>query len=215
MRPTVSSGPRPAPVVDPALVAAAAAQALTEHAAGWLRTAQRQVAVDPRTIRVLFPAVGRQCGSVPLSDPVLTGWGTDDGCRALLLASLALTGDQLVEEVTTVYRHGDRTERRGVLYGLCLLELGAAGLPLVRHALGTGDPDLLAAALGPYAAVHLDQPHYRLGVLRCVAAGVDLGRVHGLAERADAQLRQLLAQQQRERGTPPRELPALLRDIAC
>ncbi|WP_449479656.1 EboA domain-containing protein [Streptomyces rochei] len=49
-------------------------------------------------------------------------------------------------------------------------------LPLVEDALRANDTPLLAAALGPYAARHLDAHQWRHAVLKCLFTGVPVAR---------------------------------------
>ncbi|WP_079101932.1 EboA domain-containing protein [Carbonactinospora thermoautotrophica] len=186
---------------------------LGPDAARWLAGALARIARDPMAIRVLFPAAGRRCGRDPLetSDPGLHGWTVDDAVRGLMLAALPLRGDELAEETAALYRYGDTAERRGVLRALALLDaragLGDRGLPIVRDALRTDDPRLVAVALGPYAAQRLDPPSYRQGVLKCLLLGIPLAEVHGLRERADPPLARMLADFVHERLLAGQEVP--------
>jgi hypothetical protein len=95
-----------------------------------------------------------------------------------------------------------------VLRGLALLPIGDAGLPLVRDALRTNDTRLVAAALGPYAAVHLDPPAWRHGVLKCVFMGIPLSEVDGMDRRVDAELVRMLRSFAEERAAAGRSIPA-------
>jgi hypothetical protein len=76
---------------------------------------------------------------------------------------------------------------------------------LLRDALRTNDPRLVAAALGPCAG-HLDQAAWRQGVLKVVFMGVPLAAVHRLGERADGELAAMLAGLAEERAAAGREL---------
>lgn len=182
---------------------------LTESGAQWLDAAAERIAADAGAIRPLFPAVGRHCGRAPL-DPAADGhgWTVDDAARALLLTRLPLTGPALAQEVGDLYRYGDAAEKRGVLRGLHLLDLGEEALPLVHDALRTNDTRLIAAALGPYGAAHLDPHAYRHGVLKCVFTGVPLAAVSGLRERRDAELARMFTAFARERVAAGRTVPA-------
>ena len=188
---------------------------LTTDAARWLNTAMEQIADAAGAIRTLFPAAGRRCGRAVLDDEALAGWTVDDAARVLLLTRLPLTGRRLADEVADLYRYGDAAEKRGVLRGLALLdlggELGDAGLPLVRDALRTNDTRLVAAALGPYGAARLDAAAYRQGVLKCVFMGVPLAEIAGLPERGDAELARMLGDFARERIAAGRPVPADVR----
>jgi hypothetical protein len=182
---------------------------LTESGAQWLDAATERIAADAGAIRPLFPAAGRHCGRAPF-DPAAGehGWTVDDAARVLLLTRLPLTGPALAQEVGDLYRYGDAAEKRGVLRGLHLLDLGDEALPLVHDALRTNDTRLIAAALGPYGAAHLDAHAYRHGVLKCVFTGVPLAEVAGLRERRDAELARMFTAFARERVAAGRPVPA-------
>jgi hypothetical protein len=171
----------------------------------WLDEALPRVSVEPRAIGSLFPAAGRHCGrDTPLS---LAGWTAQDAARALLLSALPLRGDELAKEVDALYRHGDAAEKRAVLKALPMLPLGDSATELLRDAIRTNDTRLVAAALGPYAT-HLDDATWRQAVLKCVFMGIPLAVVHGLAERADAELATMLAGLAAERRAAGRDMPA-------
>jgi hypothetical protein len=178
---------------------------LTSDAARWLDGAMERVAAAAEAIRSLFPAVGRRCGRAPLDTPA--GWTVDDAVRVLLLTGLPLSGRELAEEVADLYWYGDAAEKRGVLRGLPLLDLGDAALPLLHDALRTNDTRLVAAALGPYGAARLDAAAYRQAVLKCVFMGVPLAEIAGLPERRDAELARMFADFARERIAAGRPVP--------
>lgn len=181
---------------------------LDPQAREWFEAAEEQVRRDPEAIRTLFPAVGRRCGRGPLDDG---SWTVEDAARALLLAALPSTA--MAREAADLYRYGDAAEKRGVLRSLDLSdlndpgELGDEALPLVRDALRTNDTRLIGAALGPYAAAHLDAPAYRQAVLKCVFTGVPLAGVAGLAERTDDELRRMFTDYAAERVAAGRAVP--------
>ncbi|WP_019074761.1 EboA domain-containing protein [Streptomyces hokutonensis] len=182
---------------------------LTPEARRWLTDAVARVGDDPTAVRTVFPAVGRHCGRGPLVD----GWTVADAARARLLAALPLRGAALAEEITALHRYGDSAEQRAVLRSLALLEDADAsfadlGVPLVRAALRGNDTDLIEAALGPYAARHLDEDGYRHAVLKCVFCGIPLDRVAGLTERADRELARMLADFAHERVAAGRDVPS-------
>jgi hypothetical protein len=179
---------------------------LSAAAERWLAGALMRVEADPAAIRTLFPAVGRACGRGPLPEP--PGWTIDDAVRVLLLSALPLTGEPLSAEAADLYWYGGPAEKRAVLRGLALLPIGDAGLPLVRDALRTNDTRLVAAALGPYAAAHLDPPAWRHGVLKCVFMGIPLSEVDGLDRRVDAELVRMLRSFAEERAAAGRPVPA-------
>jgi hypothetical protein len=170
----------------------------------WLAAALERVTAEPTAISGLFPAVSRRCGREPL--PELAGWTVDDAARALLLAVLPLHGTPLVDEVGQLYRYGDAAEKRAVLRALPLLDVGDGGVELLHDAIRTNDPRLVGAALGPYAR-HLDDAMWRQAVLKCVFMNVPLNVVHGLDERADAELATMLAGLAQERRAAGRTMP--------
>jgi hypothetical protein len=170
----------------------------------WLRGSVAAVASSAEAIRSLFPQVGRRCGRGPLA---LAGWTVDDAARTLLAAALPLTGEALAAEVGELYRYGDAAEKRAVLRALPYLDLGDLALPLVADALRTNDTRLVAAALGPYGAEHLDPAGFRQAVLKCVFMGVPLAGVAGLERRADAELARMLRAFARERVSAGRTVP--------
>ncbi|MFT7835966.1 EboA domain-containing protein [Saccharothrix sp. BKS2] len=171
----------------------------------WLTGAERRVRADPTAIRTLFPVVGREVGRGPVraDDPVGLVHGTvDDAARARLVAALPDAA-----ELPDLYRYGDDAERRGVLRALTPDTDPAIGLPLVRDALRTNDTRLVAAALGPFAAAHLDPHTWRHGVLKCLFTGVPLTVVHDLDRRADDELLRMTADYAAEREAAGRPVP--------
>jgi len=165
----------------------------------WTIDAVREVTAEPQRIVVLFPAVGRAVGRAPIDpsgDPLGVRRGTvDDGARAQLVGALvtAMPPAESAAQLGDLYRHGDDAERRGVLCGLnaapgAPAAVVAVGLELVSDALRTNDPRLVAAALGSFAAEHLDQHAWRHGVLKALFMGIPLDVVAGLERRADDEL---------------------------
>lgn len=182
---------------------------LSTAAHTWLSGAADRVRQDPKAVRTLFPAVGRRCGRAPLG----AGWTVADSARTRLLIALTLRGPALAEEITALHRYGDPAEQRAVLLALPQLEdaddsFADLGLPLVRAALRGNDTELIAAAVGPYAARHLDQDGFRQAVLKCVFCDIPLARVAGLTERADRELARMLADFAHERVAAGRDVPA-------
>jgi L-ribulose-5-phosphate 3-epimerase len=179
----------------------------------WLVEAERKVRADPSAIRTLFPAVGRKVGRAPLRpgpDPHGLVHGTvDDLARTRLLAVLAdvLDDDALAREVADLYRYGDDAERRGVLRGLSHLPAVPTGLDIVRDALRANDIRLVAAAMGDFAARHLDDHAWRHGVLKCLFVGVPLAAVADLDRRADAELLRMVGDYADERRAAGRLVP--------
>ncbi len=167
--------------------------------------ALRQVASDPDTIERHFPAAARTAAREGLDG---------DAARQALL--LALHGDAayVVELVSRVSEPGDPAERRAVLLALPALDapdrparIGDAALPLVRDALRTNDTRLVAAALGPYAATHLDGDAWRQAVLKVIFMGIPVAQVSGLDRRSDAELARMVRDFAAEREAAGRVVP--------
>ncbi|MFJ7330510.1 EboA domain-containing protein [Streptomyces cyaneofuscatus] len=173
--------------------------ALTEaaHAATEDATAEASPYASPPW-ELRYAAVGRHCG------PALA-----DSVRSLLLSEARAP----LPSVTRLYEQGTAAERRAVLLTLHRLALGSSALPLVEDALRTNDTRLVAAAVGPYAAAHLDPHAWRHAVLKCLFTGVPLTAVARLDERArgDAELARMLDDFAAERTAAGREVPADLR----
>ncbi|GII81698.1 hypothetical protein Sru01_66800 [Sphaerisporangium rufum] len=170
----------------------------------WVAAARAEIAERPAAIGRYFAAAGRRAGRAPLAGA--PGWQSDEAARALLLAALPSAGRAGV--LATLYAEGTAAEKLAVLRALPLLDAGAGeAVPLLRDAIRTNDARLLLAALGPCAR-HLDQPAWRQAVLKCVFTGAPLAGVHGLDERADAELAAMLAGLAEERAAAGRTVPA-------
>lgn len=182
----------------------------------WLVEAEQKVRREPGSIASLFPAVGRKVGRAPLrpeADPQGLVHGTvDDLARTRLLTALAevLEGPMLATEIAQLYRYGDDAERRGVLRGLTALPDATVptGLELVKDALRANDIRLVAAAMGDFAARHLDDHSWRHGVLKCLFVGVPLAAVSEVDKRTDGELLRMVADYAEERKAAGREVPA-------
>ncbi|MFF4347177.1 EboA domain-containing protein [Streptomyces sp. NPDC001530] len=198
-------GGRPSQVGHPAQPALAALHArLNTHlgsaARAWLDQALDEAAAHPGTHgpisvwELRIAEAGRRCG------PEYA-----DAARVLLLHAARADPDAL----TRVYRQGTAAERRAVLHALPHLVPGPDALPLVEDALRTNDTRLLAAAVGPYAAEHLDAHNWRHAVLKCLFTGVALDEVADLPRRAraDAELARMLADYADERAAAGRPVP--------
>ncbi|MER7577109.1 EboA domain-containing protein [Streptomyces sp. NPDC126514] len=141
-----------------------------------------------------FAAAGRHCGH-----------GNADAVRTVLLIE-ARAG---AETLTRLYQHGSAAERRAVLQALPALVDGPHALHLVEDALRTNDTSLVRAAVGPYAAAHLDPHAWRHAVLKCLFTGVPLDAVASLPHRAagDAELARMLTDYAAERTAAGRDVP--------
>ncbi|WP_405718648.1 EboA domain-containing protein [Streptomyces sp. NBC_00046] len=171
------------------------ALAEAEHAASHQDTEQPGSPFAVRPWELRYATAGRHCGLEHA-----------DSVRALLLIEAGAT----LPALTRLYEQGTAAERRAVLLTLHRLDLGPTALPLVEDALRTNDTRLIAAAVGPYAATHLDAHNWRHAVLKCLFTGVDVEAVDGLARRArgDAELARMLGDFAAERIAASRSVPA-------
>lgn len=146
------------------------------------------------TWEIRFAAAGRHCGHHHA-----------DAVRTLLLVE-ARAG---LGTLTRLYRHGSAAERRAVLLALPALVDGPHALHLVEDALRTNDTSLVAAAVGPYAAAHLDPHTWRHAVLKCLFTGVPLDTVAHWRHRAagDGELARMLRDHAAERTAAGRDVP--------
>ena len=164
-----------------------------------------QVASDPDTIERHFPAAARTAARE----------GRDgDAAREALLLAVPGPAAYVVDVVRRVYDHGDAAERRAVLLALPALDapertnrIGDGALPVVRDALRTNDTRLVAAALGPYAATHLDDEAWRQAVLKVLFTGIPVEQISGLADRADDELVRMVRDYAAEREAAGRVVP--------
>ena len=175
---------------------------------------------SPEAVQRLFPAAAREVGRGPLDpeDPTgIVGPTLDDVVRGALLEALAeARADQpaeLLAEVEALYRYGDADEKRAVLRALPHLPLGDGAVHLLGDALRANDVRMIGAAMGPYATAHLGEDSWRQGVLKCLFVGVPLRAVHGLPQRADGTLADLVAAYAQERIAAGRPVPEDARRI--
>ncbi|WP_426309605.1 EboA domain-containing protein [Cellulosimicrobium sp. E-16] len=218
-------------MTEPAPAAPAAQDGATTEGERWLAEARAAVEQDPAAVSRAFALAGRKVGRTPVrpeSDPAGIVHGTvDDAARAALVVTLAgAVGRRgsdadaaLAARLADLYQHGDTAERRGVLRGLdALTERGtlagdsaasvvAVGRDLAADALRTNDQSLVAAAVGPFAAAHLDPHAWRHAVLKLVFMGVSLDAVAGLDDRADDELARMARDFAAERRAAGRVVP--------
>ncbi|MFF5455116.1 EboA domain-containing protein [Streptomyces sp. NPDC012950] len=186
----------------PAVSRAALDARLTDTARAWLAEALAEAAgTDPSRTQdavpaweLRFAAAGRHCGHEHA-----------DAVRVLLLTG-ARPGQEALDRL---YHRGSAAERRAVLHALPHLVDDPGALPLVADALRTHDTRLVAAAVGPYAAAHLDQHSWRHAVLKCLFVHVPVDAVAGLRRRArgDATLALMLTDHAAERTAAGRDVP--------
>ncbi|MFW7415141.1 EboA domain-containing protein [Demequina sp. SO4-18] len=196
---------------------------MSDNASGdqWLAQAQQDVRSDPTTVTRAFALAGRKVGRGPVqpeSDPLgVVHGGIEDAARArLVLALVETSGDRAAPVLDDLYRLGDSAERRGVLRGLdAVVDHGAempkdvakVGVDLVAEALRANEEALVAAAVGPFAAAHLDQHTWRHAVLKLVFMGVSLDAVAQLDERRDSEVARMARDFASERRAAGRPVP--------
>ncbi|MFI1019447.1 EboA domain-containing protein [Streptomyces olivaceus] len=187
-------------LVPPADLRFLLAARLDPAARAWLDRALDEAAAHPGTHgpisvwELRLAEAGRRCGPAHA-----------DAARVLVLH--AARADE--EALSRVYSQGTADERRAVLHALAHLVPGPDALPLIEDALRTNDTRLVAAALGPYAARHLDAHQWRHAVLKCLFTGVPVDSVADLARRAhgDDELARMLADYAAERTAAGRTVP--------
>ena len=172
----------------------------------WSDDARAAVAADGEAVVGLFPAAARHARAE----------GRDgETVRGELLAAVRGRADDVARLVTTVYQRGDAAEKHAVLTALPVLDratslrdaVGDSLVPVVRDALRTNDTRLVSAALGPYAADHLDDPSWRQGVVKAIFMGIPLDGVADVDERVDDELRRMVRDFAAERRAAGREVP--------
>lgn len=186
---------------------------LTPDAQTRLTEMTATIADNPSAIHRLFPSAAREVGRGPLdpADPQgIAGPTLDDAVRGVLLAALAAAESDTATRrghVEQLYTVGDGDEKRAVLRYLDAVDLGTEVGHLVEDALRANDVRIVGAAMGDWAAAHLDDAMWRQGVLKCLFIGVPLIAVRRLAERSDAELARMVAALGHERVAAGRDLP--------
>ncbi|MFJ8542587.1 EboA domain-containing protein [Streptomyces sp. NPDC093586] len=186
--------------IPPADLRAVLTARLDGAARAWLDQALDEAAAHPgghgpiTVWELRLAEAGRRCGPAHA-----------DAARVLILHAARADTDAL----SRVYRQGTADERRAVLRALPHLVPGPDALPLVEDALRTNDTRLVAAALGPYAARHLDAHQWRHAVLKCLFTGVPVDQVADLGRRSggDGELARMLADYAAERTAAGRPVP--------
>ena len=173
---------------------------------GWSADARHVAAMSPDAVLSLFPVAARHARAE----------GRDgEQVRVELLEAVPGDVDEVVRVATTLYRRGDSGEKKAVLVALPLLDratdtrpaVGDALVPLVRDALRANETSLVGAALGPYAAAHLDQSSWRQGVMKAIFMGLPLSEVSDLEARTDDELRRMVRDYVAERRAAGRDVP--------
>jgi hypothetical protein len=183
-----------------------------DHARAALDELLAQVRAEPGALRRLFPAVARRVGRGPLDPGDLEGVvgpTLEDAARGhLLRTALECAAPQdRVPLLQCLYEEGDADERRAVVRALGYSDVGEGAVHLVHDALRTNDVRLVGAAMGPYAATHLDESAWRQGVLKCLFTGVPLAAVADLWRRRDAELDRMVRAYAEERRAAGRSVP--------
>jgi len=156
---------------------------------------------SPTGAPAAFASIARRLGRSPLpagpplatdDDTVSTGtWSVDEAGRVALLLSIAAGSPDRVEEIVNLlYTDGDTREKMAVVRALPLLPGGARWIELALDAGRTNELPLFAA-LGcenPYPARHYPELEFNKLVMKAVFVGVDVGRIVGLARRANPEL---------------------------
>lgn len=180
---------------------------LDPEGAAWLDAALTDADPDPDALprrglavwELRFAAAGRECGRPEAARVLLLHMARPDAAT-----------------VARLYARGTGAERRAVLLALPGLPLTPGeGVPLIEDALRTNDTRLVGAAVGPYAAAHLDAHTWRHAVLKCLFTGVPLAAVADLSERArgDAELARMLKDFAAERSAAGRPVPDDLQHV--
>ncbi|MEU6229068.1 EboA domain-containing protein [Streptomyces sp. NPDC047042] len=198
--PVTPAAPNPLSLTSPADLRTHVTAHLDEAARAWLAHALDEAAARSGTHgpisawELRLAEAGRRCGA-----------DHADAVRVLILHAAHAGPDAL----TRVYRQGTAAERRAVLHALPHLVSGPDALPLVEDALRTNDTRLVAAAVGPYAARHLDAHNWRHAVLKCLFTGVPVDTVADLQRRAraDTELARMLDDYAAERTASGRPVP--------
>ncbi|MGP4031127.1 EboA domain-containing protein [Pseudarthrobacter sp. 1C304] len=188
----------------------------------WVQESAAAIAAGTGALSSIFAGAGRRLGRSPLrpdADPSGVLFGTiSDQARGRLIGRLGefLPPDELAEALSALYDGGDSAERRGVLRGLGALATGSPALPaavvsagmrLTAEALRTNESGIVAAAVGPFAAAHVDQHSWRHAVLKLVFMGISLSAVTDLTERADDELARMAHDFAAERSAAGRPVP--------
>lgn len=188
----------------------------------WLATALAQVRSDPSAMPRLFGLAARKGGRGPLRpdvDPqgVVYGSVEDDARAQLVRTWIEVSSDPSPDVVADLYWRGDSAERRGVLRALDAVvahgdELPAGvvkvGLECAADALRANEADLVAAAVGPFAARNMDAHSWRHAVLKLIFMGISLDAVADLDTRKDDELARMAHDFAGERRAAGRPVPA-------
>lgn len=191
------------------------------EATEWLGAARAQVADTEAPMPVIeriFPVTGRSLGTervgesrtLDVSGSVveLKEWQAGDLGRAVLLIEAAKRAPS-AEVVEPLFRHGDEVERAAIVRSLILLP---ASRTLKHVALEAGRANSVAlfsaiALDNPYPERHYTDHEFNQLVLKAMFMGLPIGRIVGLAERANAELSRMCEDFYDERTAAGRPAP--------
>ena len=186
--------------------------ARTTSGPAWLDAACTALSADPAVFGSLYTEAARRVGRDLVDPDSPFGPTRADLARVDLFGRYVRGRDdeQVAHTLLQLYQHGDGGERRGVLLAVAALpEPGPhtirAGVDITLDALRTNDTGLVAAAMGPFAAAHLDRHDWRHGVLKLLFMGVPTTAAADLDTLADPELHRMahaLLAERRAAGRP-------------
>ncbi len=198
---------------------------------GWLTHWMERVAAAAEPLVPLaacFPTAARRLGDDPLGSAGteietpcgvldVRGWCAADAGRACLLgaavadkARTASPADPIGTLLRPLFRDGDEGERVSLVRALCLIPDPCSALPLAREA-GRITSLRLYSALAlnnPFPAACYDERDFNGMVLKCLFNALPVGRILGLARRANPALARLCEDYRDERVLAGRSVPA-------
>ena len=177
-------------------------RALPEAARAWLAT----IAIaDKLAVLAALSGATRAVGKAPVAVAARGTWGVDELARAVLLA-------RAFPRVTPreVWAHGDNRERQAVLKALPLLPQPEQFVELAVEACRANVLTVFEAIAcdNPYAARYFSDAQLNQMALKAAFNGVQLARIVGLAERANAELARMARDFAAERTAAGRAVPA-------
>lgn len=140
-------------------------------------------------------------------------WTTDQATRILLLLSLPHQDTQkFLHILNQLFSTGDVGEQTALYLSLPLLPHPELHRNRTAEGIRTNMTDVFnAIALdNPYPAAYLDEPAWNQLVLKTIFVGSPLHRIHGLDQRANANLARMLSDFAHERWAAGRPVPAEL-----
>ncbi|WP_197901702.1 EboA domain-containing protein [Rhodocytophaga rosea] len=140
-------------------------------------------------------------------------WTTDQATRILLVLSLPHQDPQkFVHVLNQLFSTGDVGEQTALYLSLPLLPHPELHRHRTTEGIRTNMTDVFnAIALdNPYPSEYLDEPAWNQLVLKTIFVGSPLHRIHGLDQRANANLARMLSDFAHERWAAGRPVPAEL-----